>query len=331
MSAGGAAKRQRFLLTEKKAEIRTIAEIEGEHNMKKILPVLALCAAAAVTMSGCIPFILQNAQPSQKDNPVFSATEEGSSAVKPTAVAATKTAPVTTAPATESATIPVTDVPTTAAVIQDLSYYVETADEYEISYSGAFLLTNESTREKTTVPCRLPHLTIESADARAINEEIEANFGKYFREEKKYLGSSDFPHPRMDYVCYLNGTILSLVTECRTTSTPDSMFGVYNIDVLTGFRLGNADLTDAHTDASLGEAYGKVRDAIEARFESLSGMNVDPTVVQRAKERSFDQSNIDASRFYFNGDGYLCAAYRFYWVAGAENYGDVAVFDIRIK
>ena len=82
MSAGGAAKRQRFLLTEKKAEIRTIAEIEGEHNMKKILPVLALCAAAAVTMSGCIPFILQNAQPSQKDNPVFSATEEGSSAVK---------------------------------------------------------------------------------------------------------------------------------------------------------------------------------------------------------------------------------------------------------
>ncbi|MEE3404845.1 MAG: hypothetical protein VZR73_12255, partial [Acutalibacteraceae bacterium] len=229
--------------------------------MKKILPVLALCAAAAVTMSGCIPFILQNAQPSQKDNPVFSATEEGSSAVKPTAVAATKTAPVTTAPATEPATIPVTDVPTTAAVIQDLSDYVETADEYEISYSGAFLLTNESTREKTTVPCRLPHLTIESADARAINEEIEANFGKYFREEKKYLGSSDFPHPRMDYVCYLNGTILSLVTECRTTSTPDGMFGVYNIDVLTGFRLGNADLTDAHTDASLGEAYGKVRDA----------------------------------------------------------------------
>ncbi len=219
-------------------------------------------------------------------------------------------------------TLPATTVePTTQKPVYKAEDYVRTEKECQAKYSGAFLITGEN----DTARCRQPQLTIDSSDAKTVNNEIKEKTEDVFEKANK----GDTAWFRTDYVCYINGNILSLAVEIRTVDTPNSMFYVYNFNVETGKRLSYSDIMSA-AGVNEAEAYQMVKGDMLPRFEELEGKSTNPSMasqIEKAQSRTLADENVKKSDFFLNGDGKLCACYRYYWVAGAENYGAVAVLN----
>lgn len=208
--------------------------------------------------------------------------------------------------------------------------FVFTELEYQVPYHGSFLITEEKNNEQDTARCRLPQLDLEIGDASEINQEIHNELDRIFEYYKTIDPSVYYSGGRVDYLCYLNSSVLSLVIESRSTDTPNSYFYVYNIDVLTGKRLDNEELINLST-VSVNEAYGLLYNVIESKYTDIQGDWVSDEMLEDIKERSLSNSNIECSGFYFNNEGKLAVTYRYNWFAGAENYGDVCTLDASIK
>ncbi len=240
-----------------------------------------------------------------------------------TALTAATEATVKTEVAPTETTLPVTTVePTTQKPEYKAEDYVRTEKECQAKYSGAFLITGEN----DTARCRQPQLTIDSSDAKTVNNEIKEKTDEVFERTGKG-GESWF---RCDYVCYTNGNILSLVLEIRTVDTPNSMFYVYNFNVETGKRLSNSDIMSA-AGVTAGEAYEMVKADMAPRFDEIRGKVSDSSLIDRQMEKTISDENVKKTDFFLDGNGKLCACYRYYWVAGAENYGAVAVLNATYK
>ena len=269
---------------------------------KQLLAGFVALAAAAAALSGC------NGGGSE-----VSVSQTESSAVQPATIPETIEA-ATTAPE-----------PTTQKPEYNAEDYVRTDKECEIEYSGAFLITGEEVRSSETARCRQPQLTINSADAQAVNSEIKERTDSIIDE----IAKSDRPWCRTDYVCYINGNILSLVNELRSVDTPNSSFLVYNFNVETGERLSNSDIFSA-AGISDDKACEMVKADMTPRFDELEGKASNPTLesqINEAREKTLADENVNSADFFFDGEGNLCTCYRYYWVAGAENYGTVASLD----
>lgn len=248
-----------------------------------------------------------------------------------TALTAATAATDKTEVAPTETSLPATTVePTTQKPEYKAEDYVRTEKECEIKYGGSFLITGEEVGGSKTARCRQPQLTIDSADAKAVNSEIKANTDQFF---DGYSKNPDYPMGRNDYVCYINGNILSLVNEFRSTDTPNSSFLVYNFNVETGELLSNSDIMSA-AGVNEAEAYKMVKGDMLPRFKELEGKASNPTLesqIETVQSRTLASENVTKSDFFLNGDGKLCACYRYYWVAGAENYGALAVLDATYK
>ena len=126
---------------------------------------------------------------------------------------------------------------------------------------------------------------------------------------------------RADYTAALNGNqILSLAVETRSVDTPNSFFMVYNFNVETGNRL-TRDEVAAIAGTTTQDVLGEIIDDINTRCDNLdvSGGMLDQ--MERSRARSLAQENLDQAQFFFDENGVLNAVYRYYWIAGAENYG----------
>lgn len=206
--------------------------------------------------------------------------------------------------------------------------YVTTEREYNVTYDGEFYITGEKSGTSSQARCRMPQLSVDSEDAEAINYDIHEEYDKVFEDIETYY--QDYEMNRTDYVAYLNGNILSLVIETRTTNTPNSFFKVYNIDVKTGKELNNEDVVKL-SNISLNEAYGQLYSKIESIYTDEQKEWVDAETYESIKGKSLDDKNIQESMFYYNENGSLMAAYRYYWFAGAENYGDIFELSAKCK
>lgn len=206
--------------------------------------------------------------------------------------------------------------------------YVTTEREYNVTYDGKFYITGEKSGTNNQAKCRLPQLSVDSEDAESINNDIHEEYDKVFDDIETYY--QDYEMNRTDYVAYLNGNILSLVIETRTTNTPNSFFKVYNIDVKTGKELNNEDVVNL-SNISLNEAYGQLYSKIESIYTDEQKELVDAETYESIKGKSLDDKNIQESMFYYNENGSLMAAYRYYWFAGAENYGDIFELSAKCK
>lgn len=203
--------------------------------------------------------------------------------------------------------------------------FVETAVEYEVHYSGDFLITGEKQLSDGVVKSRMPQLTLESSDAETINQDIHNNYDERFTWYADASERSD----KTDYVCYLNGEILSLVIETRTIDSPTSWFDVYNINVSTGKQLDNQSLVKL-SGISLNEAYGMVYSKIEDVFDNVQSDWVDSSVLEDVKSKSLATGNIESSKFFYDKDGTLCATYMYNWFAGGGIVGDVSALSASI-
>lgn len=219
---------------------------------------------------------------------------------------------------TGAATAAVTTVaPTTEAPVRRVEDYVITAKERQIAYNGAFQLTGEEPRTSETATARLPELRLDTPDAATVNAEIHERLDSLFNG----YDNNGYVNARADYTAALNGNqILSLAVETRSVDTPNSFFMVYNFNVKTGNRL-TRDEVAAIAGVTTQDVLGEIIDDINTRCDNLdvSGGMLDQ--MERSRTRSLAQENLDQAQFFFDENGVLNAVYRYYWIAGAENYG----------
>ena len=209
--------------------------------------------------------------------------------------------------------------------------YVFSEIECQVPYHGGFLITGEQSNDKDTAQCRLPQLNLEIGAASEINQEIHEKLDGSFEYYETIDPSAEYiPVNRVDYLCCLNSSVLSLIIESRSTDTPNSHFYVYNIDVVTGERLDNESLIKL-SNVSVNEAYGQLYNVIESKFTDIQGDWINEDILERTKNSSLTTSNIESSIFFFNEEGKLSAAFRYDWFAGAGNEGDVCVLDASIE
>ena len=217
-----------------------------------------------------------------------------------------------------AATVAVTTVaPTTEAPVRRVEDYVITAKERQIAYNGAFQLTGEEPRTSETATARLPELRLDNPDAAAVNAEIHERLDSLFNG----YDNNGYVNARADYTAALNGNqILSLAVETRSVDTPNSFFMVYNFNVETGNRL-TRDEVAAIAGTTTQDVLDEIIDDINTRCDNLdvSGGMLDQ--MERSRARSLAQENLDQAQFFFDENGVLNAVYRYYWIAGAENYG----------
>ena len=217
-----------------------------------------------------------------------------------------------------AATTAVTTVaPTTEAPVRRVEDYVITAKERQIAYNGAFQLTGEEPRTSETATARLPELRLDTPDAAAVNAEVHERLDSLFNG----YDNNGYVNARADYTAALNGNqILSLAVETRSVDTPNSFFMVYNFNVETGNRL-TRDEVAAIAGTTTQDVLGEIIDDINTRCDNLdvSGGMLDQ--MERSRTRSLAQENLDQAQFFFDENGVLNAVYRYYWIAGAENYG----------
>ena len=263
--------------------------------MMKIKPIMtAACAAALVLGAAACG---APAPVSKADMP------------ETTASGATETGAATTAVTTVA--------PTTEAPAHRVEDYVITAKERQIAYNGAFQLTGEEPRTSETATARLPELRLDNPDAAAVNAEVHERLDSLFNGYDNH----GYVNARADYTAALNGNqILSLAVETRSVDTPNSFFMVYNFNVETGNRL-TRDEVAAIAGTTTQDVLGEIIDDINTRCDNLdvSGGMLDQ--MERSRARSLAQENLDQAQFFFDENGVLNAVYRYYWIAGAENYG----------
>ena len=197
--------------------------------------------------------------------------------------------------------------------------FVETKTERHLPGTFNFLITGEKRQAEGSVPNRIPRLLLTSADAQRINEEIASAYDSLLEE-----AAATHPRCRIDYVAYLNGNILSLAIESRSVDTPNSTFNVYNLDVTTGKELSYEE-TAALSDKGLSNAQAEVIAAINELFDDMAQNGAPNKIIEQARSSSISEENLSKVKYYFNGEGKLTAAFRYTGVAGASDYGEIAV------
>lgn len=226
-------------------------------------------------------------------------------------------------------TEPETEAPTENPLSEKTAEdYVSTAREYTASYRSGMILAGGNSNDSETTLCRLPQISTELKASAKINQEIHDSYDATF-DEYLTLDGQFIPVNWIDYRCYLNGSVLSLIIESRTTNTPNSFFTVYNLDVLTGERIGKNELV-GRSDVSADEADALLCAEIEKKYSDIQGDWITPEMIENAKSTSLSAENINDAGMYYNEDGKLCAAYRYVWFAGAANYGDICVLEASI-
>ena len=194
--------------------------------------------------------------------------------------------------------------------------YVYTAKEYFCPFTGSFGITGETDIKGENISNRIPLLKIDSADAANANAEIKPDFSEELGSEIK--NGTDM-HSRTDYISNVNGNILSLVIENRTTDTPQSSFWIYNFNVDSGAAADKSMLFE-YAGITEDVALDKVRADIENRFSTLPDDYSSMNYTAEAKEASLSDENLELTDYYLDGSGSLIAVYVLHWVAGAEIY-----------
>lgn len=237
----------------------------------------------------------------------------------------------TTAPATQDtqkATEPTTAAtePTTVPVVEyNAEDFVYTEYEFYMPYEVS-LLTDDSS--KVTSMSRLPGLKIDSADANVVNNEI---INEYYNDFWKIAGyDSNYTNERMDYVCFCNDNILSLVIEHHIWHT--SVFSVYNFDLDTG-KLLSYDEVASLGGITMDDVKNCVADEIEAKFASVEG-NLGEYAYsyeyQQIQNDCYTAENLNKTKCYYDENGQLMAVYDYYWIAGSGYGRDLTSIDAYI-
>ena len=212
---------------------------------------------------------------------------------KPTEAETTASQPVTEK-ATEAATEAATEV-----VIGTLADYVKTGKEKTVTYGDG-----------NTNTLRLPEILLDSADAKAANDELNSRFGEAFNSDVEYAGIY-----ALDYETSLNGKVLSVVTTGKFEG--GNTYGLaYSFDVTTGKKLGNQQICEAagkdYADV-LGDLREETEEYYEEKFGSMPGNDAE-------REKTYSDENLKQSVLYLDEDGDIKALVNIYAAVGGGHW-----------
>ncbi len=219
-----------------------------------------------------------------------------------------------------------TEAPTEATQNLTAEDLVVTVRECQVNSPAGLLLTGEDYGdENAVVTCRMPALNEEfftSAAAEEINRKISERLSDTFDNYETNYASGYCPL-RTDYIAVLNDNVLSIVIETRTSDTPNSYFEVFNVDIESQSELTRNEVV-ALAGLSINDANVRVTDEINRMFDDLGSSQ---SYADTAKSNSLSKDNVDAFMYFFDDSRRLVAAYRYYWIAGAETYGSLLRYD----
>jgi len=206
----------------------------------------------------------------------------------------------TTEASTEAATEAATETaePTTAPV-GTLDDYVKTAKENTVTYGDG-----------NTNTLRIPEILIDSADAKAANQEIESKFGAAVNSGDSYQGIYS-----LDYEAYLNGTALSVVVISKHDG--GNTYGLaYNFDVLTGNKLDNKQICDAageNYEEELADLREELEEYYEEKYGAMPGNDAE-------REKTYSDDNLRQAVMYLDNDGDIMALVDIYAAVGGGHW-----------
>lgn len=203
----------------------------------------------------------------------------------------------------------------------ELGGNVGTAESYWYeSDSGSGQYTDEVGND-LSYSYAVPAFNLDSADASAMNEEIEQICGTVIKEMKDAEANKySLMYTSVSYEAYQNGDIVSLLLILNTDIEVVE-YHALNLNVVTGERASGAEMVRyaGMTEDQFVEA---AQTATEDKFMELyDGLQdqVDYFDEQYAKTMSADVFSL-AAPMYLNGEGKICIIARIYALAGASYY-----------
>ena len=195
--------------------------------------------------------------------------------------------------------------------------YVTTDKEKTMDSSGSFYITGEQIEGTYTAKNRMPKVLLDSRDASQVNEEIQKKYGMIFEDDS----SNEFMS-RTDYVCYLNGNILSLAIE--QVYTHEHQFQVYNFDVSSGKRLSNDELL-SQTDITIEKAQYMIIQQTPAQYEKVAKIEMSGSNI------SMTEKYLPYAKYYFDSNKQLIALYTIWGTPGSGQNGFLLPLDAYYK
>lgn len=194
------------------------------------------------------------------------------------------------------------------------------ADGYWYEVDAGTATYTDSVGSEQTYSYAIPAFNVDSADASAMNAEIESVCGGY-AEEMKMAEAEGFSLSTYSvaYEASQNGSIVSILITV-TMESDVVEYHVYNLDAATGAKAAGADLIAAAgltEDDFIAAAQQVASDKFKELYGAMEGDSVYEE--QYAKTMSADAYSL-ATPMFLNGDGKLCIVARIYAMVGAPYY-----------
>ena len=175
----------------------------------------------------------------------------------------------------------------------DLTKYVVDAEfKYDKAIDKSYQLGEQEEAKIFSMDfIKMPHLKIESEDAKSFNDEMKKMFDeigeKFMQELSKQKAENG---TIVEYTSYLNGEVLSIIVNIFNTTSEGEKdeFYMYNIDIKTKKKVSYKDV---YKKAGLDEkkAEEKIFDAIK-KCSLLAGLTDDDCSEGETIQRFYDKS-----------------------------------------
>lgn len=255
--------------------------------MKKTLSIMIAIILITV-LAGCSD---QSKQTSKYEAPTIA---------QATAVTAASAEPETTQAPTDA-------LQETAAPVTETTEPLSAEDYIKIYEEGSYIWKGSNTEESYI----LPLFNIDSSDAENINGELMTAYEEALRQMKNHETNEQIPEGTyaVSYEAYLNGTILSLCVE-EKSSAPAYL--VYNIDVATGKEVKNDGIA-AHFGMTTEALHDSILAAVDSdyrsRYSNLAEKN------SSRYQMTVSEENISAARPFIAENNELKVTCTWYWEA----------------
>lgn len=220
----------------------------------------------------------------------------------------------TTAAVTQTATEAATAAQTTEEPTRAVDEFVTTKrlESWTVNYGS----------QSEEYFCQQPQLTIRSADADAVNAEIDEICSRIFNAYDSGKNMQDWSKGA-EYKAYLNGKTLSLVFIDRDANNQLVKYYVYNLDVESGSRIDNAELISRSgndADTARVQLAERVAEYFDAKAADIPESNQAFAAERRALTLSDEE--LGKAQYYLADRNTLCAAFAYKWIAGSGEYYD---------
>ena len=212
--------------------------------------------------------------------------------------------------------------------IMPISVY---AGEADVAETGAAYVTDAISKECSYrlgstdyhVSYHVPQINLNSADAKAINQEImNAYRNKTTRPAGTVLNGIDFTLS-IGYTSYVKNNVLSVHITCTEFEIHYTTYRDYNINISTGKRLSNSQFASA-----AGKSYATLQAGVKAAIRKIVDPKKESGVYQYNPDmytKSLSQANIDEATFYYDKKGQICASFKYYAPIQASVYYSTVV------